>query len=243
MYSLARYFQKHKELRCSLTVAGIFFLVLILLRVLWVIYFVYLTKPHPPQTESVVTVSTTTPEQSDGWVTSEQILEEDEMFLPSYSQFLDQLQQTCPYYQPSGVQYRDCIAEQLVQNDKMVGDYAAGIISDLGIFAAELKAEAGSGDASQEALIAHLTALEGSWRPYRDSLCSVELDITYGGNDQSALTDTCELYQDALYYGRLQSWQHEWLDEPIQVNYKAVDTPIKTRAFRELIYRTGVIND
>ena len=163
------------------------------------------------------------------------------MLLPSYEDSLAQIQQTCPYHQPSGIAYRDCIAGLLTKDDQMVSEYATGLIADLNTYIAELNAEHSiTGWDSQTALVANLSQLQASFKPYRDALCATELDITYGGNDQSVLTNTCKLYQDALYYGRLQYWRNEWVDQPIQVNYEATGALIKTTAFQELVKRAGI---
>ncbi len=199
------------------------------------------------QTSQIIQESTTTsdglPTKMDMFTTDKDILEETDAFLPTYEEFLTDLQKTCPYYEPNGVEYRDCIAGLLSKSEKTVTDYSNELAKDEQIIIDEYKAEGRITTLPEESFLASLRDLQRTWKPYRDALCLTELSVSIEGTNYSGMTNTCKLHETMLYYGRLQDFWHVWIDEPVQVQYKATGAPIKTKAFEALTHRAGITND
>ncbi len=241
--SLIKCLRDHKSIRCTLMVSAS----LVLIGGGFFFLSFRSSNQTVTQTSQTIQVSTTSsdalPTTTDMFTTDKDILEETDAFLPTYEDFLNDLQKTCPYYQPNGVEYRDCIAGLLSKDEKMADDYSNELVKDEQIIIDEYKAEGRITTAPEESFLASLRDLQRTWKPYRDALCLTELSVSLEGSNYSGLANTCKLHETALYYGRLQDFWHVWIDEPVQVQYKATDAPIKTKAFEALTHRAGVLND
>lgn len=123
----------------------------------------------------------------------------------SYNDFQQDLENDCPYYEPSGVAYRGCLVDLLAKRDKEVSEY-------LGRFVMDLRA-----DASPEFLTARQTFVtdlgkfNDPWLTYRDQLCTVQADLYWGGSDQGGELNRCRLYETERFYRLLQNLRSEWL--------------------------------
>lgn len=125
----------------------------------------------------------------------------------SYNDFLTDLEKDCPYYEPSGVQYRECLVNLLAQREREVGEYQADLISDI---QASTNPEFIT---ARKTFVTHLEELERTWKPYRDQLCIATFDSMWGGSNQGGAMNTCRLYETERYYRLLQNLRSEWIHQ------------------------------
>lgn len=123
----------------------------------------------------------------------------------SYNDFQQDLENDCPYYEPSGVAYRGCLVDLLAKRDKEVSEY-------LGRFVMDLRADASPEFlTARQTFIADLGKFNDTWLTYRDQLCTVEADLYWGGSDQGGELNRCRLYEIEGFYRLLQNLRSEWL--------------------------------
>ncbi len=123
----------------------------------------------------------------------------------SYNDFLDNLEQHCPYYEPNGVQYRECLFNLLTQREQEADRYQADLIRNIqAITDPEFLT-------ARQTFVSHLRELGSMWKPYRDQLCLTPFDSMWGGSNQGGANNTCRLYETARYLQLLQKLEAEWL--------------------------------
>ncbi len=118
-----------------------------------------------------------------------------------YADFLKNLDKICPYYIPSGIEYRDCLANLLVKKEKVAEDLYNEILT-----IAQGVSEVPETDmqiAQRKDFIKSFKELHTAWKPYRDALCATQLSVAYGGSNQSGMVNTCKIYQTQLYINNL----------------------------------------
>lgn len=108
--------------------------------------------------------------------------------IPTYRAYVDLLDKDCPYYQPGGFQYRECLATLLKKKDKTAESLYLDWVKEAG---------------ANNNLIMAISRLHKSWKEYRDSLCDMEIADTKGGSNESGFLNTCKLYQTEIYTKRL----------------------------------------
>lgn len=122
----------------------------------------------------------------------------------SYNDFLKILENDCPYYEPSGVAYRNCLVDLLAKRDKEVSEY-------LGHFALDLQADTSPEFlTARQTVIADLGKFSDTWLSYRNQLCTVQADAYWGGSDQGGELNRCRLYETERFYRLLQNLRSEW---------------------------------
>lgn len=123
----------------------------------------------------------------------------------SYNNFLKGLENDCPYYEPSGVAYRECLVDLLAKRDKEVSEY-------LGRFVTGLQADTSPEFLiARQTVIADLAQLSNTWLTYRDQLCTVQADVYWGGSDQGGELNRCRLYETGRFHRLLQNLRTEWV--------------------------------
>ncbi len=123
----------------------------------------------------------------------------------TYRDFLNDLEKVCPYYVPSGVAYRDCLANLLIKKENAVGDMYDEILAAKKKDLADPKWDAFV--AVNQNFITNIIKLHSIWKPYRDALCDAQLSSAYGGSNESGMINTCKIYQTDLYANRLANLQ------------------------------------
>jgi len=123
----------------------------------------------------------------------------------SYNDFLKGLERDCPYYEPNGAQYRECLVNLLATREQEADQYQADLVRDV---------QAGTDSEFQTArqtFVSHLEELDTMWKPYRDQLCITTFDSMWGGSNQGGAMNTCRLYETARYTQLLQKLRAEWI--------------------------------
>ena len=143
--------------------------------------------------------------------------------VPTYKDFLnDDLQKVCPFYEPSGVAYRDCLVTLLENREKAVDQTYVDIVGDLRIIhEKDVASFPTDGDLqwpARQSFLENLAILYKTWKPYRDALCITENSDAWGGSGQSGFINECRLYQTALFEAQLLDWRHDWIGGDIN-NY------------------------
>jgi len=123
----------------------------------------------------------------------------------SYNDFLDDLEKDCPYYEPNGFRYRECLADLLATRDKEASEYLGHFISDL---QANTDPEFLT---ARQTFIVDLTRLSSTWRTYRDQICTVQADLYWGGSDQGGELNRCRLYETERFHRLVQNLRSEWV--------------------------------
>lgn len=122
----------------------------------------------------------------------------------SYNNFLKTLENDCPYYEPNGARYRECLANLLAKRDKEVSDY-------LGRFILDLQADTDTEFlTARQTFVVDLAQLSSTWLTYRDQLCTVQADAYWGGSDQGGELNRCRLYETERFHRLLQNLRSEW---------------------------------
>ena len=122
----------------------------------------------------------------------------------SYDDFLKDLERTCPYYEPNGVQYRDCLLTLLEKREQEVDAYQADLIRGL---QANTDSEFLT---ARQTFIMHLKELNTMWGSYRDTLCMTKADENWGGSNQGGFFNTCRLYETEKYQLLLANFRDVW---------------------------------
>jgi hypothetical protein len=172
--------------------------------------------------------------------TDSNVLLKNDSVVPKYLDFLKNLQNTCPFYKPSGVAYRDCLAGLLVDREKAAEQIYSDLVRDTGIVGDEAVAEepVGGGFTNEvnKYFLTNLAVLEKTWKPYRDALCGSELSDTYGGSNQYGYFTTCQLYETTAYEARLLGFRYDWVGWPVGWRVKQ-NVTIKLDSFKKLVQR------
>ena len=123
----------------------------------------------------------------------------------SYNDFLKGLERDCPYYEPNGVRYRECLVTLLEKRDQEVDKYQADLIRDIqAITDSEFQT-------ARHTFVTHLEELGNMWKPYRDQLCITTFDSMWGGSNQAGAMNTCRLYETERYMQLLKKLRTEWI--------------------------------
>ena len=123
----------------------------------------------------------------------------------SYAGFLKDIEKECPYYEPSGAAYRDCLVDLLTKRDKEVSGY-------LGRFVMDLQADTSTEFlTARQTFVTDLGKFSDTWLTYRDQLCTVQADAYWGGSDQGGELNRCRLYETERFYRLLQNLRSEWV--------------------------------
>ncbi|OGG72841.1 hypothetical protein A3A38_02635 [Candidatus Kaiserbacteria bacterium RIFCSPLOWO2_01_FULL_53_17] len=148
--------------------------------------------------------STTEQPQNDLLATDKQIFLSTEVSL-SYNDFLKDLEQDCPYYEPNGLRYRECLLTLLEKREQEIDEYQVNLIHDL---------QANTDPqflTARQTFISHLEELGGMWKPYRDTLCMTQADKNWGGSNQGGFFNTCRLYETTKHQILLANFRDEWV--------------------------------
>ena len=138
------------------------------------------------------------------------LVEDQQIFLStevdlSYDDFLQSLEQDCPYYEPNGFRYRECLLTLLEKREQEIDEYQVNLIHDL---------QANTDPqflTARQTFITHLEELGSMWKPYRDTLCMTQADKNWGGSNQGGFFNTCRLYETEKYRLLLQNFRDEWV--------------------------------
>lgn len=123
----------------------------------------------------------------------------------SYNDFLKGLERDCPYYEPNGARYRECLVTLLEKRDQEVDKYQADLIRDIkAITDSEFQT-------ARQTFIVDLARLNNTWLTYRDQLCTVQADLYWGGSDQGGELNRCRLFETARYRLLLENLRNEWM--------------------------------
>lgn len=156
--------------------------------------------------------------------------------VPEYKDWLFHLGMDCPYYTPDGNSYRECLFALLTEYEEAVESKYNDLVQDTRIVIDELKAQDDMWNA-QNAFFTELSGLHKVWKPYRDSLCSTELAITWAGSNSEGMINICKLYQTYVYIGRLDNFRHDWVTSYVEQSVGDNIQP-KTEAFKKLMEAT-----
>lgn len=123
----------------------------------------------------------------------------------SYNDFLQDLEQHCPYYEPNGAQYRECLVNLLTMREQELDEYQVDLIRDIQtITDSEFQT-------ARQTFVSHLEELGQMWKPYRDQLCIAHADSLWGGSDQGGEFNRCRLYETERYQHLLGNLRNEWI--------------------------------
>jgi len=162
------------------------------------------------------------------------LLTENEGLLPTYTDFLNDLEKTCPYYEPSGVSYRDCLYDLLQKRERVVNITLNDLENDIQTVIAEIGMDADHSSQAENDFLVSLATLRKSWKPYRDALCETDLSVAWGGSNQSGMVMSCKLYETDKYLTRSIKYHYDWVGSRVD-RYTEQGMVPKTEAFKELI--------
>ena len=214
---------------------------------------------HRPLEDSISTATSTTDDMDTSWLygaatstilgmsdTDSGILLESDSAVPTYKDFLNDLQKTCPFYMPSGVAYRDCLGNLLTSREQAAEQMYSDLVRDTQIVSAEAVAEnpeeGGFTTEANKYFLTNLATLEKTWKPYRDALCSTELSDTYSGSNQYGYFTTCQLYETTAYETRLMGFRYDYVGQAVEWRIQQKVIP-KIETFKDLMSReTTLLN-
>lgn len=133
-----------------------------------------------------------------------------EMFPPAhidteYEAFRKGLDKDCPYYEPNGFRYRECLTDLLNKRNREVADTYGQLYTDLNtITDPELVS-------ARDAFKKDLMKLSFEWITYSDYLCKAQADRYWGGSDQGGELSRCKLYETEKYMTQLKQFREDWL--------------------------------
>ena len=151
----------------------------------------------------------------------------------SYEDFLDELENLCPYYKPDGVTYRSCLYDLLEKYDQDVNTLSDTLIKDTQIVISELKASDEFADAEENFLTSFIE-LNKNWKSYRDALCNTDHATNWSGSNQGGLITICQLYEAGKYIDRLIGYRFDWVGLQVSL-YLQTNIQAKTKDFEEII--------
>ena len=164
-----------------------------------------------------------------------------EQNLPTYENYLADLEKTCPYYEPDGVSYRDCLYNLLEERDKRAGTISDNLVKDIQIVISEKKTNTGEIDFDsayfgEQYFLESFTELQKSWKSYRDALCEADYATSFSGSNTSGFITTCKLYETEKYIVRLIGYRYNWVGSWVQY-YLDDNIQPRTSEFKALIER------
>ena len=168
--------------------------------------------------------------------------------------FFKELDKKCPYYEPDGASYRDCLDKLVATQDKSIDAIFADINSDVKIILAEYKAadkETSHPTLKQMAdmeysgtsadFLEQMAELKRTWRPYRDALCRAEYSINGFGSDYTGMVATCMLYETDKTSRKVLSLRYDWIGSQVADYINNANLQPKTEAFKALIEKEKTI--
>ena len=151
----------------------------------------------------------------------------------SYEDFLDELENLCPYYKPDGVSYRSCLYDLLEGYDQNAKTISDKLIKDTQTVISELKISGEFSDAEEKFLTSFIK-LNENWKSYRDALCKTDHAVNWGGSNQGGLITTCQLYETEKYINRLLGYRLNWIGRQVAL-YLNENIQPKTKSFEKII--------
>ena len=123
----------------------------------------------------------------------------------TFTEFRKDLEEECPYYEPNGAAYRECLADLLTKLQQEVFMYQLDLNRSLSNDTREEFATA------RETFIQDLRLLGDSWAVYREQLCKAVADGYWGGSDQGGELNRCRLYETEKYRRLLVDFRETWV--------------------------------
>ncbi|HEY9583835.1 MAG TPA: hypothetical protein VJI66_02635 [Candidatus Paceibacterota bacterium] len=169
------------------------------------------------------------------------LLESDDL-IPLYEDFLNDLQEICPFYKPNAITYRDCLVSRLKDREKLIKKIYEDMVINVKIINDEMVSADNADEITEprQDFINNLTILYQSWKSYRNALCGTELSKTWGGSNQSGYINVCKLYQSEIFMIRLLDYRYEWVGSFIQYQIEKNLTP-KTEKFKDLMRPESIL--
>lgn len=157
---------------------------------------------------------------------------------PTYEDFLKDLEKTCPYYEPDGVSYRECLYNLLEEKDKKAISVSSDLVKDVGIVISEKKMNPDGIDFDtayfgEQYFLASFAELRKSWGSYRDGLCEADHATSFAGSNTSGFVMTCKLYETEKYILKLIGYRYSWVHTAVQYYFDNGIHP-QTSEFRAL---------
>lgn len=164
-----------------------------------------------------------------------------EQNLPAYENYLKDLEKTCPYYEPNGVSYRDCLYNLLEKRDKRTDIISNDLVKDIQIVISEKKTNTGEIDFDsayfgEQYFLESFAELQKSWKSYRDALCEADYATSFAGSNTVGFIMTCKLYETEKYVVRLIGYRYNWVGSWVQY-YLDDNIQPRTSEFKTLIER------
>lgn len=170
-----------------------------------------------------------------------------EQNLPTYETFLKDLEKICPYYEPDGSSYRECLYNLLEKKDKKVISVSNDLVKDVEIVILEKKTNPDEMDPytsyfGEQYFLTSFAELQKSWKSYRNSLCEADHSTSFDGSNIGGFIVTCKLYETEKYTKRLIGYRYDWVRLAVQYYLDNGIQP-KTSGFRALIERERHLGD
>lgn len=164
-----------------------------------------------------------------------------EQNLPTYENYLADLEKTCPYYEPDGASYRECLYNLLAKRDERTNAISDDLVKDIQVIVAEKKMNPDEMDFDsayfgEQYFLESFAELRKSWRSYRDGLCEADYATSFSGSNTSGFIMTCKLYEIEKYVIRLIGYRYNWVGSWVQY-YLDDNIQPRTSAFKALIER------
>lgn len=167
--------------------------------------------------------------------------------IPTYEDFLKDLEKICPYYKPDGVSYRECLYNLLAKKDERVNAISDDLVKDIQVVIAEKKTNPDemnfdSAYFGEQHFLESFAELRKSWRPYRDGLCEADYATSFAGSNTSGFIMTCKLYETEKYLTKLVLYRYDWVAVMVQ-KYLDDNTQPRTEAFMALVEKERKLLD
>ena len=133
-----------------------------------------------------------------------------EMFPPAhtdtaYEAFHKDLEKDCPYYEPNGFRYRECLSKLFGQRSKELADTYGQLYTDLNSITDPEHLTA------RDTFKKDLVKLSFEWLTYSDYVCKAQADKYWGGSDQGGEFNRCRLYEIEKFRQQLEQFREDWL--------------------------------
>ena len=164
-----------------------------------------------------------------------------EQNLPTYENYLKDLEKTCPYYKPDGVSYRECLYNLLEERDKRADTISNNLVKDIQIVISEKKTNPDKLDFDtayfgEQHFLESFAELQKSWKSYRDALCDADYAASFAGSNTGGFIMTCKLYETEKYVVRLIGYRYNWVGSWVQYYLDGNIQP-RTSEFKALTER------
>lgn len=153
---------------------------------------------------------------------------------PVKSELNKEIDGLCPY--TSGSTYRQCLFDFSEKTYRDLDISYSDLIRDVKVVMEEDLQRNGedNNNTPKEDFLKSVDAYNKKWKPYTESLCSLDASILWGGTGQGEIITLCEIKETRAYIAWLERFRDDWVNPMIKDDLDKKAIP-KTDAYKILM--------